>query len=311
VAVIRSSWTFIAAPLLEGKGIAALVNISEAPQDVVPHFTARLYPSPLRAPWTGRVFPFPGVTIDAAAGQRLLSLMSVSQVRVRVEHRAQYVEKTAANIVGEIVGEVAPDERVILAAHYDTQLEGPGAQDNGSGLAVLLELATAWSRLRLPRTVVFIAMALEEQALWGAHAYVTAHPDDHARTLGMINIDSPGSPLPGTRSMFVDPAMAAFVRESAARTRWPVEAEFDASQYPTGDHIPFIESGVPACWLNQSPPKSPYYHTVRDTIDFVSFPRAKQSGTASAYIAFRLVHLPTPGFGRSRPSRRWAAAPSS
>jgi hypothetical protein len=307
VAVAHSYHTWLVAPQLATKGVAALVNIGETPDGLVGHFPVSFYPTGLEPPWEGRVLPFPGVTIEAQAARRLLSLMTAGPVRLRVEHRGRTVERTAANVIGEIPGQT--DERVVVGAHYDTQLEGPGAADNATGVATVLELARAWRGLAPRRTVVLAAFAVEELAAWGSYSYVVRHADENEGTVGMVNLDALGLPFPGTRVVVADAAMTAFARESAARTGWEAEGEIDASLYAWGDHNPFIDAGVPACWIWRYPPQHPYYHSAGDVLRYVDRDRVADVATASAYTAFRLAHLPEVELGRSRPTRTFATIP--
>jgi hypothetical protein len=307
IAVAHSYHTWLVAPQLASKGIAALVNVAETPDGLVGHFPVSFYPIGLESPWEGRVMPFPGVTIEAQAARRLLSLMTAGPVRLRVEHRGRYVEKTAANVIGEIPGET--DERVVVGAHYDTQLEGPGAADNATGVASVLELARAWRNLAPKRTIVLAAFAVEELAAWGSYSYVVRHAEENERTVGMVNLDALGLPFPGTRVVVADAAMAAFARESAERTGWEVEDEIDASLYAWGDHNPFIDAGVPACWIWRYPPQHPYYHSAGDVLRYVDLDRVVDVATASAYTALRLAQWSELDLGRSRPTQTFATIP--
>lgn len=66
------------------------------------------------------------------------------------------------NIVATRIGKGNPDERVIILAHYDTVETSPGADDNASGVAVLLELARILEPLEFSQTVQYVAVNLEE-----------------------------------------------------------------------------------------------------------------------------------------------------
>lgn len=303
VVVVRTFHPFYVGPSLIGHGIAALVNVSEVPDGLIAHFTARHYPPPLEPPFEGYVLPFPGVTVEAAAAQRLLSLMSAGPVRLRVEHRARYFEATGANVLGEIVGEREPERRVVVGGHYDTQLEGPGAADNGTGVAAVLELAHRWSSLRPRRTVVLAAWGEEEPASWGALAYARANRQG---TVAMVNLDAMGVTSPGTRTIVADDSFAAFARESALRAGWDPEAELDGSLYPGGDYSPFLDAGIPACFYWRYPPQHPYYHSAGDVLRYVSLDHVLDVTAVSAYTAFRLASMPEPGLGPAHPTRSWA-----
>ena len=69
-----------------------------------------------------------------------------------------------SNVIATHSGTRYPDQRVIVLAHYDTVSNSPGADDNASGIAVLLELATVLKPLQFERSIQFIAVNLEENA---------------------------------------------------------------------------------------------------------------------------------------------------
>lgn len=80
------------------------------------------------------------------------------------------------NVVGRIVGTRSSDA-VLLTAHLDSVAESPGATDDGSGVAVLLETARAlMSDGPLPNTVMFLFTDFEEGGLYGAKAFIAHHP---------------------------------------------------------------------------------------------------------------------------------------
>ena len=68
------------------------------------------------------------------------------------------------NIIATRRGTRNPEQRVIILAHYDTVADTPGADDNASGVAVMLELATVLQPCHCDRTIQFIGVNLEENA---------------------------------------------------------------------------------------------------------------------------------------------------
>jgi hypothetical protein len=304
VAILQGGFPFLSAPILAERGVAAIVNVSDAPEGVIGNFTARLYPPPSAPPWEGRVLPIPGVTVEASAARRLLSTMSTGSVVLHVAHRAEYEASQAANVRAEILG-CEPDEASILVgAHYDSQLEGPGAWDNATGVAALLELGERWQAIRPRRTIELVGFALEEYALWGSYM-VALQARGERRMAAMVNLDALGSPFPATRLLMADNAIASFADQSARRTGWVPDLTAEASEYPIADYSPFIDQAIPACGLWQISPQHPYYHTSRDLLEYVDIRRALEAATASAYIAFRAAHMPKLPFGSASPERKW------
>jgi hypothetical protein len=80
---------------------------------------------------------------------------------------------------------------IVVGAHYDSSYEGLGADDNASGVGILLELAEQLVDVATPYTIHFVAFGAEEVGLLGSQAYVLKlGADEIANTIGMINIDS-------------------------------------------------------------------------------------------------------------------------
>jgi Peptidase family M28 len=291
IAVVCSGVPMTVVPGLVERGVAGVVVIGGAPDGLVQHFTAAFYPPPLASPWEGRVLPVPGVTVEAEAGERLLALLSTGPTRLRLEHRAVYETATSANVVAEIPGTDPDAARVVVGAHYDTQLESPGAADNATGLAALLGMARAWAGLRPLRTIELVAFGCEEPAAWGASNFVARR--DPESIAAMVNLDALGPPVDATRTIVADPRLAPFAAESTAATGWQVEQQLDARDFPYADHAPFVAAGIPVAWIWRYPPPHPFYHSSGDTLRWVNFTRLAEDTTASAFTAFRLATTPT------------------
>lgn len=78
------------------------------------------------------------------------------------EHRFPDNGRPYRNVIATRYGLQRPDERVVVLAHYDTVAGTPGADDNASGVAVLLEIARVLAQFKFDRTVQFIGVSLEE-----------------------------------------------------------------------------------------------------------------------------------------------------
>lgn len=84
-------------------------------------------------------------------------------LQCKVENQEfQYHERTYRNIIATFQGTDSEKSRILLGAHYDAAWGSPGADDNASGVAVLLEAADILSKLSLCRTVQCVAFTLEE-----------------------------------------------------------------------------------------------------------------------------------------------------
>jgi hypothetical protein len=304
VVVAHSIAPFMVAPLLEGRGIAAFVNVGDTPDGLVGNFTAALYRPPLEPPWEGRPVPYPAVTVEATAGRALLSTMTSGRpVELRVEHRASYVEKEAANVVGEIPGRA--EGRALVGAHYDSQIEGPCVWDNGTGIASLLEIARVLRGSDPLRTIDVVAFAVEEIGLWGSTAYTVRHADELDEIAGMANLDAVASRYPAKRTIWADEAMRECAANSAREHGWDVDVLFDARQFEFSDNTPFTDAGVPACWIWEFPQIHPYYHSSGDVRSLVDEVKLGHTAGVSARLVHRLATLEEPGL------RRGAAEPAA
>jgi hypothetical protein len=81
------------------------------------------------------------------------------------EHRFPDNDREFRNIIATRPGLLHPEQRVVLLAHFDTVADTPGADDNASGVALLLELAEVLQPLRFERTIHLIGVNLEENRI--------------------------------------------------------------------------------------------------------------------------------------------------
>ncbi len=105
--------------------------------------------------------------------------------------------KTAANVEVEITGSEIPDEIVVIGAHYDTVEGCPGANDNGSGVAALLELARLLVDSRPDRTIRLVAFANEEPPFFfsrhmGSYHYAHRCKTRNEAVIAMIALETIG-----------------------------------------------------------------------------------------------------------------------
>lgn len=300
IAVIDGPWPFRAAPELARQGAAGLVVISTAPEGIA-HYTAELYP---RGPDPRSPLPLPGVIVGAGARARLSSAVGPISIR----HDAVYAAHQTANVVARVSGGERAHELVVVAAHYDSQLAGTGAWDNGTGLAAMLRLARAWRASPTARTVVFLASAEEEQGLSGAIEYCRRHAEETAATVAMVNFDTLRCTPGGTVDLHVDPVLAERVTGWLAQLECRPREVMDASLAPGADHHAFIDAGVPALWLWPGPEGNPHYHSPGDVTDRIDFESAAGHARRIAALCRLLAEDRTLGPERSKPARRWLDA---
>ena len=108
------------------------------------------------------------------------------------EDTFQWEGKSYKNIVAEKKGMTSPHRVFILGAHYDTVPGSPGADDNASAIAVLLEVARNIQTAPLDGTVRLIAFSLEEYNFVGSTHYVEKFQRGEEKILGMISLEMVG-----------------------------------------------------------------------------------------------------------------------
>jgi Zn-dependent M28 family amino/carboxypeptidase len=205
-----------------------------------------------------------------------------------------------SNISIELRGTARPDEILVIGAHYDTIPGCPGANDNASGIAALLEIARACRAVRLERTVRFVAFVNEEPPFFqtramGSLVYARGCRARGERVVGMCCLetvgyysDAPRSqryPVAGFSRVFPTTAnFVAFVTNLRGR-RWlrlATDAFRASTDFPLvsaalpslvpgvalSDHWSFWKAGYPAVMVTDTAPfRYPHYHTPADTPD--------------------------------------------
>lgn len=197
------------------------------------------------------------------------------------------------NPIGRKVGSSLPDEWIVVGAHYDSRnsvrCDGvanpqPGANDNASGCAGVIELARAFVDVPTQRSVLFMCFSGEEQGLVGSQRYVESltASGDIARVKHMINLDMIGYDPSGTLDARVDTnaANAALLTQyGAAAATYAPELNLIASSTTSAntDHWYFLAAGVPAVftWENGA---SIYAHYHQSTDIPANMTRARELG---------------------------------
>jgi hypothetical protein len=162
------------------------------------------------------------------------------------------------NVIADKPGAGKGARRVVLVtAHLDSiNLEGgsaapaPGADDNASGCAGLLEIGRALGSLRNSQDLRLILFGGEEQGLFGSTRYVASlAAAERSRILAVVNMDMIGTLNAQKRSLLVEGApvsqsvITGLGEAAATYTQLAVETSLKPA---ASDHVPFIKSGVPA-----------------------------------------------------------------
>ncbi len=203
------------------------------------------------------------------------------------------------NVLGVIPGtdpEIG-DEVVIVSAHYDhegvapTGEVYPGADDDASGTAVMMEIAKvmASGNFAPERTILFAAWGSEEAGLVGSYYYVEEDPkyplDD---TLAVLQMDMVGVGDRTGLNVFGGTVFTDLFSQIAANAD---EVLVEAQPFAPGggsDHVPFIQAGVPAVMFQTRGPHD-YYHTPADSIDTIDRYELEHTGRVVGATAYELI----------------------
>jgi hypothetical protein len=225
------------------------------------------------------------------------------------------------NVVASHIGTDPNPEQVIVIAHYDTIPSSPGADDNGSGVAVLLELARLIRPYDFARSVTFAAVTLEETGLGGSKALLSFAQENEWEISGVLVLDgiayggedvvqySPNrltTPLPkigdflvviGNRnSEFLVQDFTKSVEQSTLPLPiLPMIVPGNGEDLPDSrrsDHSVFWDAGYPAILLTDTGNyRNPHYHAESDMIDTLNLAFAVQVGRAVGVFLSELAQM--------------------
>jgi aminopeptidase YwaD len=205
------------------------------------------------------------------------------------------------NLVAERRGVEEPDRVLEVVAHYDTVHESPGINDNGTGLAAVLEAARACSKLRLRRTVRFVLVGMEEDGRDGSLSHIDAllargETIDGALVLDMVGCRRRGPGSQRTPDAYLDadpiempPEEGTFLgivaHERCGKFARTISDGLESGSLPThryrrmgrwhpltlvSDHTAYWQSEIPAVLVTDTGPyRYDHYHQPSDTLDEV------------------------------------------
>jgi Zn-dependent M28 family amino/carboxypeptidase len=212
-----------------------------------------------------------------------------------------------SNLVTEIPGTKHPDRVVVLGAHYDTVETTPGADDNASAVAVLIEVAKLLRDCRPKRTIRFVAFPCEEPPHYftqemGSQVYARACRARSERIIGMLCLEMVGYFRSAKGSQRVPDAIPRFLHWAFPRRGnflaavgnmpswrlcWKFRRGFKrATRFPLfsiclpelihdirrSDNSSFWDQGYPALMLTDtSYLRNPHYHLPSDTPETLDY----------------------------------------
>ncbi len=224
----------------------------------------------------------PALAASGEEGKRLLDALGKGAVSLRIDSNTSFATKDGHNIIATRRGTSA--DVIVLGGHYDTVSAGPGANDNGSGTALLLELARALSFAPHKLTLVFIAFDGEEFGLLGSQYYVQhLEPGDRARIRAMLNFDMLGG---GSGPLLLGGDGATALKARASAKELGITAQnFSLSGNAGSDHESFARENIDTVFFLRD---YNLLHTPQDTIDQVKQEYLAESGKVALRLMQRL-----------------------
>jgi len=276
-------------------GAAVMFIVSDKPDRMVYTSAFGFYP---RGP-----LPILSIAKEDAALLRRLLVKGPVKIRLDIENSFATAPGRERNVVADIPGS-AGGEMVLLTAHFDDWDPAQGANDNGAGVATVLEAARVLQALNIrPRnTIRFVFFSGEEQLANGSRAYVEQHKAELDRIRAMINTDSGaqeplGLQLNGRQDLetvtknLLQP-LAPLGADSVS-----LDADFDS------DHESFMVAGVPAyALLVERRDYDVRHHTIVDTFERIQPSLLGMHTAVMAVLGYQFAN------SEERPGRRLSPA---
>jgi carboxypeptidase Q len=267
----------IIARQLAQAGAAAMFIVSDKPDRMVYTSAFGFYP---RGP-----LPIISIAAEDAAFLRRLLAKGPVKLRLNVQNSFGSGPGRERNVAADIEGSDRSG-MVLLCAHFDSWDAAQGANDNGVGIAAVLEAARIMKALKIrpKHTIRFVFFSGEEQLANGSRAYVEQHKGELDKIWAVFNTDSGaqaplGFQLNGRADLEAETKKLLKPLAALGADRLYLDADFDS------DHESFMVVGVPAYSLRVEPGDyDARHHTIIDTFDRID-PRMLSLQTAVMALA--------------------------
>ena len=218
---------------------------------------------------TGNAPDIPVLGISGVDGRLLRDRALAGGTRLSLSFDGGRETSESINVIARTPGTAC---RVMLGGHYDSVPGAPGASDNASGTAAVIEMARVQALRNNPEHACFAAFGSEETGLNGSRHFVRSMRDEDRRALRfMLNFDMVAF---GTEWLLIGtPALQeqgrAVMESLGIGTRFIVPLGFSS------DHQAFIDGGVPALFLHRA--NDPLLHTPEDVVGRISVDQLAES----------------------------------
>lgn len=199
----------------------------------------------------------PAVIVSQDDGRHLVEAAASGTVRARLVVDAVNETRSAVNVVATRRGTARPNEVIVIGGHFDSVPRSPGANDNASGVATLIEAARVLAAVPLARTVQFVPFSGEELGLFGSSAFAA---ERRQGVIVMINLDMVGW---GERLMVgASPNRDDSAVDTALQVARRLGIEVSRFRAGGSDHVSFERQGIPTVFFHRG--VDPSYHRPTD-----------------------------------------------
>ena len=267
--------------------------------------------------------------------------VSFDPFKVKKQGTRIYRDVDVVNVMAVLPGTTEPEKRIIVSGHYDSlniirradaprvlpdgsepatddvmdfeksaEAPAPGASDDGSGTAVVMELARVMSQYKFNKTIVFVTFAGEEIGLVGSTLYADRAMQRKEQIEAVLNNDIVGNDVAGdgraqsglVRLFSEDPGdsgsrqLARYIRDSAQRyvPGFKVELVFRNDRFGRGgDHTPFNQDGFTAVRFTTAAENLGAQHSAEDLFDKTSPSFIAEVARVNAAAAANLAMAPS------------------
>ncbi len=199
----------------------------------------------------------PAVTVSQDDGRQLVDAAQAGSLRVRLMVDVVNETRSTANVVATKRGTTRPNEIIVIGGHFDSVPRSPGANDNASGVATLMEAARVLASVPTARTIQFVPFSGEELGLFGSAAFAN---DRRQGVVAMINLDMVGW---GERLMVGNsPGRDGAAVDTALQVAQRLGIEVNRFRAVGSDHVSFERHGIPTVFVHRG--IDPSYHRPTD-----------------------------------------------
>ncbi|MBT3510862.1 MAG: M20/M25/M40 family metallo-hydrolase [Nitrospina sp.] len=230
------------------------------------------------------------------------------------QEKVNYEGTQSLNILGQTYGDIDSKGLFVLAAHYDSVPDSPGADDNASAVTALLEIARILSQTPLRTPIIFSAFTLEEYGFVGSKNFIDRDLNRKNQLSGMISLEMVGfkTTEPGSQYYppFMDPSqypdtgdfiavvgnepsagLAQAIAKGMMRSVPALKVETlvvpgqgeNFTEVRLSDHSPFWDAGIPAVMITDTAFfRNPNYHQPSDTLETLDLEFIRDNARAVA-----------------------------